>query len=74
MKFIIQITKLEPRPTWTYLKPCGPCPSMNGSDPEADMIAANPNCEEHDDFTCAFRRKGFCYGWAKRLNRLDLKC
>lgn len=69
MTFIINIPQMPQRPIWTYLKPCTPCPAANGSDPEADMIASNPGCEGHEDFRCAWRQKGFCTGWAKKLNR-----
>lgn len=55
-----------------YARPCGPCPSMKGSDPESRDIR---EAVERGDlrgrdwvFPCAWRRRKICHGIAKSLN------
>ncbi len=66
--FVVPRPTLVERPNFTYLRPCGPCPSDHGTDPMSEDILSWPDGSEgKDDFTCAWRKQGFCAGWAKKL-------
>lgn len=68
MTFYIPTPTIESRPNLTYLKACKPCPSTKGTDPESEDILTWPDgTEGKDDFTCAWRKRGYCQGWAKKL-------
>jgi hypothetical protein len=70
----IPVPSILVRPVFTYLRPCGPCPSDHGTDPESEDILTYPDFSEvKDDFTCAWRKKGFCAGWAKKLGTCNRK-
>lgn len=49
------------RPKFVWLKPCGPCPSAKGSDPETEDIATWPFFRRmRMAFPCAWRPEGYC--------------
>ncbi len=72
-RFRIQIGKGIPyvRPKEIYKRPCGPCPSMLGTDEESEDIKAQCAAGNWDArdwvFPCAWRQRKICYGIAKEL-------